>query len=466
MGFFAKYFGNGEKIERLMRENKEFKAAFLASQRQVFYGNTFVGSQWERGNPMNAFCDNDQIYSVINKIAETTALIPGYVYEVKPDNNTKQLKQASAKQIYNTKAILDIINLRQKALEDLPEQDWYARLFQQPNPYQNQTEFEIAGYIYFLLWGEAIGYKVRLDGGANTGRTKEIYWLPPSMVELHLSSTFPRTIDAYTFRVNGVAVLDRLDASEFIHIRKTNPQITNSGEEFRGLSPLQPFGLQRQVMGEIDKRVAAQIANGAVPGIIYDKAIEYDETNQDLLDAKRDAIVSFGRNKANSGLPYYTAGELGYIATGLKLADMDIQGMVKISFKRLCNIYKISDVLFNSDVASTESNVQEQIKQMYTNACLPLKYTFRDAYNSQILSESTDKRRFFDVDISAVSEVQDNMKDLATVISSLPVIPSGNAILALFKFEESDEPNMQVPLIKQGYDLISDLGMQEPQIIP
>jgi phage portal protein BeeE len=469
MGFFAKFFTNTkQELESYKQREQEYKAALFAMQnRQVFVGNNTVNMpQWGTEDTGNAYSDNDQIYSVINKIAETTALLPAFVYEVKRDSNLKQLKNITARQVYNTKSLLDVVNIQKKSLEDLPENDWYVKLLAQPNPYQNGTEFSTAGYIYYLLFGEVIGYKVRLDAGDNTGKTMEIYWLPPSMVELELSTTFPRQILSYTFRINGQAVLDKEPASEFIHIRKTNPKITNNGEEFRGLSPLKPFGFQRKLMDSLDSRIVTQVDNGAVSGILYDKAIEYEEGMQVQLDEKRSAIVSFSRNKNNTGIPYYTAGDIGYIATGLKLADMDVQSVVKIPFKRLCNVYKISDILFNSDAAATESNVEAMIKQMIMNACLPLATTFGNAYNSQLLNESNDKPRFYNMDVSSIPELQDNMKDMADAISALPVIPSGNAVLALFKFEESSEPNMQVPLIKQGYSLITDLSTPEPQLIP
>lgn len=466
MGLFAKIFGNNQQaVNRLIQENKAFRDALLNVQnRQVFFNNIFTTPSWNAEHANEAFCTNDQIYSVINKIAETTALLPMYPYEVKAD--VKQLKSATARQIYSTKAILDIVHLQKKSLEDLPESDWYVKKFAQPNPHENWTEFLTHGYANYLLKGEAIGYKIRLDAGVNAGRTMEVYWLPSEFVTVHLSDSFPRAVEAYSFIFNGKKILDRVPESEFIHIRKMNPRFTNSGEEFRGLSPLEPFGLQRKVMEAIDVRVGTQIQNGAVPGFMYDKSIEYDETSQPELDRKRDAFIQFTRNKNNSGIPYYTAGDIGYIATGLKLADMDIQGLVKLSFKRLCNIYKISDTLFNSDVAATESNIQEMVKQMIVNACLPLAYTFRDALNTQLLNESDDKKRFVDVDISGIPELQDNMKDLAAVIAALPVIPSGNAVLSLFKFEESDEENMKVPLIKQGYSLITDLTIADPIIVP
>lgn len=466
MGFFANKSSKllQQQVDELKQREREYKAQMMAIQNRMVFPslNNFNYPGWEANHSQEAFCKSDQIYSVINKIAETTALIPGYVYEVKPDATTRQLKAATARQFYSTKALLDIFVLQRKSLDELPETDWYTKLLAKPNPYQNQTEFNTMGYLYYLLCGESIGYKVRLEQGANGGKTYQIYWLPPWMVTLELSSTFPREIVSYTFRINGIAVLDKVPATEFIHIRKTNPTITNTGDEFRGLSPLEPFGLQRKVMESMDLRVGAQVENGNLEGVIYDKAITYDETSQPELDAKRSAIYEFQRNKRNQGIPYYAAGELGFIATGLKLADMEVQGLIKISFKRLCNVYKISDILFNSDVAATESNVIEQIKQMYTNACLPLAYTFRDAYNTQLLNESSDKTRFFDVDISTITELQDDMAKLATALSAIPGGITLNEIRAFFKFDELDFDYMNKPIIKQGYALAETLELDEP----
>jgi hypothetical protein len=143
------------------------------------------------------------------------------------------------------------------------------------------------------------------------------------------------------------------------------------------------------------------------------------------------------------------------LQTGLKLADMELLAIGKVDFKRVCNVYKVSDVLFNSDVAATESNVNEMIKQMYTNACLPMIYSLRDILTKE-LARGFD--RFIDVDLSNITELQDDLKQMADILAALPVTPTGNEMRELFRYERVEDANMDKPLVKQGYSFLEDIS--------
>src|SRR3982751_5842846 len=101
------------------------------------------------------------------------------------------------------------------------------------------------------------------------------------------------------------------------------------------------------------------------------------------------------------------------------------------------------------------------VKQMYTNVCLPLAYTFRDKFNSALVNETSSsdkKKRFIDVDISGITELQDDYQQLANVLAALPITPTGNEMRELFKWDRIENPMMDVPLVKAGYSLIDDLA--------
>jgi len=178
----------------------------------------------------------------------------------------------------------------------------------------------------------------------------------------------------------------------------------------------------------------------------------------------RQRFFSYIRNTGNKGAPFFSAGEKGYLPIGLKLADMELVELQNMDFKRLCNIYKVSTILFNSDVAATESNVKEMVKQMYTSVCLPLAYTFRDKFNAELSKEMSPdkKKRFIDVDVSGITELQDDFLQLANVLAALPITPTGNEMRGMFKFDAIDNENMNIPLVKQGYSLIDELSFAAP----
>jgi hypothetical protein len=144
----------------------------------------------------------------------------------------------------------------------------------------------------------------------------------------------------------------------------------------------------------------------------------------------------------------------------LKLADLEVAELSKIDFKKLCNAFGVSDILFNNDSSSTESNVKEQMKRLYTNTILPIAILVKDALNKSLV---TDENVIINYDLSGVTELQDDMKEKAAIFSQLPImIP--NDILEAFNYERQKDPLMDKVYVKNGYTLIEDLGV--PQDLP
>jgi hypothetical protein len=135
------------------------------------------------------------------------------------------------------------------------------------------------------------------------------------------------------------------------------------------------------------------------------------------------------------------------------------------TFKKLCNLYGISDILFNNSDASTESNVTEMVKALYTNAALPEVYALRDALNAYLTPKYQDGNKYYiDCDITGISELQDDMKEMAEIYSTLPImIP--NLIMESFNYGKIEDPNMDKVYVKTGYtdlESIQSIGDIEP----
>jgi HK97 family phage portal protein len=448
-----------------------FHPALTALLSEQVWGKQAVSApiypDWTATQAAACYINSDHVYSVINKIAETTALIPFYVYYQKEEKQLKKLVALTSRQFYTTKGIFDIMLMQAKALEDAPETDPVVKLLNNPNQYQSQQEFFLACFCYYLLAGECFIYKYRSRDGANSGQVTELHVLAPSNIILHVTESYPQTVSSYEFVIGGKTIYKEIPVEDIIHIRKFNPDTTlgfdfhSNISRWRGLSPLLPAKKLLTRLSAADDAAVFQLQNGGLPGIIYDKSLNNEDISQPALDLMREHFFGYIRKPENKGAPFFSAGEKGYIEIGLKLADMEVTQLQNIDFKRLCNIYKISTILFNSEVAATESNVEEMVKQMYTNVCLPLAYTFRDKFNSALVNETSSsdkKKRFIDVDISGITELQDDYQQLANVLATLPITPTGNQMLELFKFDRVEDPMMDKNLVKAGYSLLEDLA--------
>lgn len=101
-------------------------------------------------------------------------------------------------------------------------------------------------------------------------------------------------------------------------------------------------------------------------------------------------------------------------------------------------------------------------KQLYTNAILPtLKIVQDQLNNDEEISANYTKRVEFD--LSDVAELQEDMNAKASVYSAMPVIIP-NDVMEAFGFERYDDPLMDLPYIKSGYQPISDFSAAPPDV--
>lgn len=446
--------------------SKQYKALTnqLSSLSKAVYGASVLNSlnyqfpTWSKVDPVDTYCTNGDIYAIIKRIAESVCLIPKYMYYVVPDQQKalKEIKAFSAASAFTPQNLLSLKILQTKALEDAKEDDPALKLIRNPNPYQNEYEFEEALASYFLACGEFFIWKYILPEGGNQGAPYEIYALNPNYLRVKVSTSFPQEITGYEYWLNGTKVIDA-KPEDIIHEKTFNPQ-----NPFRGLPPLVAGSKVVNRMESVEERVQAQADNGNLPGVIYDKAIPYEASAQPQLDAKRKHLFDFITNKENSGVPYYSAGELGFLATGLKLADLEAVELSDVDFGRACNLYKISARLFNRKGDASYNNQLSDSKNAFLYAFLPLKYKIRNALNAGLLTAFPDQNkvhRFIDIDVSSIPELQPDIEKMVNAMAALPIAPTGNEQRAMLKYDSIDLPWMNVPIIKSGYSFYDEVNI-------
>jgi HK97 family phage portal protein len=452
-------------MPKLERELQQVKALALsqASQREVNNSVTYFAS-WDVFNGNDRFLTNADVYAVISKIAVTCARLPMYVYEVKPDVQEKDVKRIQSLhkgQYIDGAAAFALKAANIKALAPIEGTDLAEVLLNKPNAYQSRTEFLENIYHWRVRKGEWFVYKNRLGMGANAGTVKELYVLNPMYVGIKATLTYPREITGYTYNVPGMGITLNIDPEDMIHGKTFNPE-----DDLRGLDPLRPGAVNIQRGEAAENQSVKQLQNGGIPAIVYNEDVGSDEVGQPELDAARNAYESFSSNSNNKGKVYFMAGRIGVAQTGSSVADLNVLETERYSFKKLCNQFGVSDILFNSDAASARENVNQKQKELYTVVCLPIAYSVADKLNKELLMEFTDKKRMIDIDLSGVSELQQDLQKTALTLSEMPITPSGNEMRAMFNFEPSDAANMDEPLIKTGYEPISFLTQPEPVIVP
>lgn len=364
----------------------------------------------------------DDIYSVVKMIANNSAMISMYCDDAASD-------------------------------EELPKTDPLYKLLSRMT-----TEKMIEMFTFIYGAGEVFLYKNKLEFGKNAG-VYDLTCLHPASVTMVLSKGFPTTVLGYIYQDFQQGIELKFAVDEVIHIKYFNPS-NDYYTKWRGFGPIQSLTKRLTRLNAGMDASVSQLQNGGVPGIIYEKSEDFDIEKHGLRVEK---MQKFFNNMDNKGAPYNAVGDLGYIPLGLKLADMDVAELQKIDFKKICNAFSISDVLFNNDSASTESNVKEMRKSMFVNAIQPTLRMVEDALSNDVdISSNMTKRVEFD--LSDIPELQEDMNAKAAVFSAMPVIIP-NDVMEAFGYERYDDPLMDVPYIKTGYQPLSDFN-NIPDVTP
>ncbi len=436
MGMIDRLFGQTKIVKSLQQQVKALQRTNVSTAINV---STSIYPSWQDVENINTYITVDDVYSIVSYLAQTAARIPMYGYEVVDDSMMKSMKKYSKTSLIGK-------HYQSKAMQDLPEQDKFVEFL-------NNLSYEDKVMYYTILYitGELFLYKEVIELGPNAGKVI-LHPMKGANVIVNISQEFPQRVTGYRYFDMGFDGV--LSTEEVIHVKYYNPSITN-GQQWRGLSPLQVLTkrLTRWNAG-MDASVA-QMQNGGVPGIVYEKSDFAIET----LGQRKNDFANYLRNSSNKGAPYFAAGEMGYLALGLSLADMDVSDLAGIDFTKLCNAYKFPEILLNNQDSSTFNNVASAEKLLYTNSILPNIYLFRDAILKGVVPmyAMDGVKRTIEIDLSEIPALQEDMKMQADALNAM-WWTTPNEKRDMMGFEELEEPLMDQIIIDAGKQLITDLG--------
>lgn len=414
------------------------------------------------GNPesnVKTMITEYDIYSIWKKIAKTAAGVPINVYKVKDENALKAYEYASKQHNYTVQSFIKKEILKTKALEMVQESHPLQVLLDNPNGVYSKNEFREGVYGFRLATGNTYIYTPLLEFGPNAGKPAELHLMPSQFTAPVVAQTWPRSILGFKMTLGNV--ID-FPAEEVVHIKYFNPEFTVDGSELVGLSPLKAGGnLIARKEGETAYTVSS-FQNHGISGVMANESLD-ESVSPEAFGKMKSDFYSESAGARNAKKILFSHGKWKYTKIGLSPVDMDVLKSEVHSFKKACNLYGISDVLFNNDAASTESNVKEMVKQMYLNAVLPEVRAFVDALNLKVtpLFNGKGEKFYVDCDISGISELQEDMKQLMEVFAGLPImIP--NLIMEAFNYGKSPDPLMDKVYIKAGYTQLEDLDAIPP----
>jgi len=420
-------------IKTLKKQNLQLMQTVKALQtfnrsQSIEQIRTMIFPSWQSVKEVEAYIIFDDVYSVVSRLATSSAQIP-------------------------------LIAYNEATGEDLPATDPLCKFLKG----MTMEEREVM-YTWLYMAGEVFMWKDALMLGPNKGKLK-VEFLHPSFMTVIQEDVFPNRIIGY--RYQDTRTTFTLKAEEVIYVKYFNPT-TQYNERHRGMGPIKALAQRLTRLQANMSASVSQMQNGGVPSIVYDKTPGIDADrgsggsalNEEVsvMGQHKENFSRFLRNPENKGAPYFSAGEMGVLQLGLSLVEMDAIAQADVDFDKICNAYSLSSVLFNNKKASTESNVKEMRKDMYTNAIIPNVIRMCDGIRKgtvDIYGEGKGIRP----DLSKIPELQQNMKEKATAWAALPAIVL-NEMRNDMGMDQLDDEMADRLLIKQGYQLADDLEIE------
>lgn len=135
--------------------------------------------------------------------------------------------------------------------------------------------------------------------------------------------------------------------------------------------------------------------------------------------------------------------------------------MENMDFKKICNAWSVSDRLFNNDATGSEISDDNAQLGLYTNAIIPAVTMVEDAFNTELVNDFGVGVRVIKHDLDSIYILQQMRYKKALVWRDLPVMVP-NRVLEDMGESKVDDPLMDLPLIKTGYQPVGDFEPLPP----
>ncbi len=287
------------------------------------------------GQLIDGYMDNETVYSIINKIADTASSVP---LELQDDKG------------------------------DVIESHWINDLIANPNPDNSFKEILFNYYVYLLSIGNSFIYAPKMAGGTSA----ELWTMPSDIVNV-LSGSFYSPIEGYKLIEGAQQII--FPKEDVMHGKLFNPHF-QSGSWVYGLSPIAVASEILSYMESGNTSMENAFKNGGPPYIISSMLPEgLTSQQQEMLEATYKKKYG-GANNANN--PMLTGTPVDVKMLGVSPVDLNIIESSRHGLRVMCNVYGVPSVLFNDNESSTYNNVSQARKDFYQFTVQPLNQSFAD----------------------------------------------------------------------------------------
>jgi HK97 family phage portal protein len=401
----------------------------------------------DRGDYMKeGFGSNSVVYSIIKSISDKFATLPFYLYEVKNKKDFDRYK-AYTSNFKHKGSLVEYERLRKKAVNEVEN-----------HPFQiafDKLGFEGKAQLcgFYDMAGEAYLWKIK----GLSGKEPLAYKILPSQF---MQIDADATLDGVRgYRLN-LGKATQFTPEEIGHWKRWNPFYDTAGGHLHGLSPLRA-GFIDLMTSKAGKNAAyADFSNNGTRGaIVRNEDIPWGTEQRDdvsrYVDENFNGVENRGKIRAINI-------KAEWMQMGLSSSEMETMKALQMTKEDLCNVFQYPPRLLAA-IEGTFNNVEAAERQLVTHCVLPRAISFRDFVNTQLLPDYKDAGRYFyDVDITALPEMQSDMKELVEMLDKMPI--DLNEFRAAIKYDESPDPNAKKIYISSSKVPLDQVNMAQDDL--
>lgn len=448
-------------------------------QRNVAYtviGGNLVSSDDNKTSYLtNGYLKNDIIFSVVNLVAEKIRVAPWGVYKVEDESSLKAYRALMSQKDLRPDDYVRAMNFRKKALVEYTGDQLLNNLIKNTGgeDYEgcNMSTLCADSAIFKMITGDRMIWAEQLGAGANGSLPQSLHQIPPDLVTIVVTRTFPMKIVGY--RLDGWGLINSATGEPFaltkeavMHDKYFNPKYDSSGGHLFGLSPLKPGHGLMDMSNEATTTTTAQFQNQGPKRVMFiDEGAHIDSGVRDRQVQAVKKILQ-GKEYAgseNSGKTAYSGYKMGMVEAGLSPVDLGILDLQEAQLRRFCNLFgAVPSQVLNDPENKTYNNSTEGERALTTRGAIPLISSFRDSFNTKLAKDwgYNGKNIYVDADLTVYSELQDSMKDKWEWVKQLPV--SWKYKLELMGLDyEPNTPGLKDVMIPTGFQPLDQAGVYE-----
>lgn len=441
MGFIDRVFGRSNKAAEKFTQSmvQEVGRQIASAVRGLDFGLPTINSDgYDYDN--NAFRTIGAVYECTDLISKKVINTPLIFYKVK---DKKKLKAAKA--IEKEQPIAAYL-MKLQAVEEV-DNEYLTKLFANPNPYQNGSQYLWTVALTYLLNGNSFNHLLKGEK-----KTKKMWCIPNMEIIANENDLLDPLLG---YRMNYADIRKDFALDEVYHLKTGNPAgIDKTFQYLYGVAPLRAYLETMRTIKEAKTQASKQAKNGGVFGILSPKDKE-DQLGKEQKQQLQEKMKEARQSNDELSRVFPSAIALAWQSIGLPIADLQLLELIGASEEDIYRAFHVP-LSFHNQKASTDNNVGTEVRKLIWDAVAPVCDAISEFLTVIGKEYGVD---MVELDYTQLPEMAINMKEVASYLKEIPEgTLTPNEMRAALKYGEKSEAYLNEHYINKGKVTMSSVA--------